>query len=143
NSGGARSATVTVGSQTFTANQSAPPAPSDWSNQDIGNVGVAGATTADQSGTVLTVTGAGADVWGTADALQYAYRTLNGDGSIVARVVTTSNTAPWVKAGVMIRGSVAANSAQAFMLVSYSKGLAFQRRTANGGISTSTAGATS
>ena len=50
-----------------------------------------------------------------------------------ARVTSVSNTAAWVKAGVMIRGSLDANSAQAMMLVSYSKGLAFQRRTATEG----------
>ena len=34
----------------------------------------------------------------------------------------------------MIRASLDADSAQAMMLVSYSKGLAFQRRTATGGL---------
>ena len=85
--------------------------------------------------------GAGADVWGTADALHYAYQTLTGDGSVIARVTSVSNTAAWVKAGVMIRNSLSANASQAMMLVSYSKGLAFQRRTVNGGTSTSTSGA--
>jgi regulation of enolase protein 1 (concanavalin A-like superfamily) len=56
-------------------------------------------------------------------------------------VTSVSNTNAWVKAGVMIRNSLSANAAQAMMLVSYSKGLAFQRRTGNGGTSTSTAGA--
>jgi hypothetical protein len=41
----------------------------------------------------------------------------------------------------MIRNSLSANASQAMMLVSYSKGLAFQRRTVNGGTSTSTPGA--
>ena len=120
-----------------------PPAglPSPWAHTDIGAVGVAGDASYDSGTATFTVKGAGADVWGTADALQYAYQSITGDGSIVARVVSTSSTAAWVKAGVMIRGSLAANSAQAFMLVSYSKGLAFQRRLANGGTSTSTPGA--
>jgi regulation of enolase protein 1 (concanavalin A-like superfamily) len=142
NSGGARAATVTVGGQTFTANQSAPPPPTNWSNQDIGAVGVAGATTSDSTGTILTVTGAGADVWGTADALQYAYQTLSGDGSIVARVTSVQNTNAWTKAGVMIRETVDPGSAQAFMLLSYSKGTAFQRRDATGSTSVSTTGTT-
>jgi hypothetical protein len=119
-----------------------PPAlPTGWSHQDIGAVGLAGDATYDSGTSTFTIRGAGADVWGTADALQYAYTTLAGNGSIVARVASTSNTAAWVKAGVMIRGSLDAGSAQAFMLVSYSKGLAFQRRTVNGGTSTSTPGA--
>jgi regulation of enolase protein 1 (concanavalin A-like superfamily) len=108
---------------------------------DIGAVGAQGDATYDSGTQTFTVKGAGADVWGTADALQYAYTSLTGDGTIVARVISTTNNAPWVKAGVMIRASLNANSAQAFMLVSYSKGLAFQRRTTTGGISTSTAGA--
>jgi regulation of enolase protein 1 (concanavalin A-like superfamily) len=118
-----------------------PSLPSGWSHLDIGAVGVQGDATYDSGTQTFTVNGAGADVWGTADALQYAYTSLNGDGTIVARVISTTNNAPWVKAGVMIRASLNANSAQAFMLVSYSKGLAFQRRKTTGGTSTSTAGA--
>ena len=78
--------------------------------------------------------GAGADVWGTADALQYAYRQVTGDGWIVARVTSVTNTNAWTKAGVMIRETTGAGSAQAFMLVSSSKGQAFQRRTTTGGV---------
>ena len=120
-----------------------PPAtlPVPWADGDIGNVGAAGSAAYDDPTSTYTIKGAGADVWGTADALHYAYQSLTGDGSIVARVTSVSNTAAWVKAGVMIRESLDANSAQAMMLVSYSKGLAFQRRTATGGLSTSTSGA--
>ena len=117
-----------------------PGLPASWSQSDIGAVGLAGDATYDSSSATFTVKGAGADVWGTADALHYAYTTLTGDGSIAARVVSTSNTAAWVKAGVMIRASLDTGSAQAFMLVSYSKGLAFQRRLVTGGTSTSSPG---
>jgi regulation of enolase protein 1 (concanavalin A-like superfamily) len=87
------------------------------------------------------VTGSGTDVWGTADAFHYAYRALTGDGTIVARVASVQqNVNAWVKAGVMIRETLDPGSAHAFMLVSASKGVAFQRRGATGGISTSTAG---
>ena len=115
--------------------------PASWADRDIGSVGLAGSATYDSGSATFTVKGAGADVWGTADAFHYAYTTLTGDGSIAARVASTSNTAAWVKAGVMIRATLDANSAHGFMLVSYGKGLAFQRRTATGGTSTSTAGA--
>ena len=79
-----------------------------------------------------TVSGAGEDVWGTADAFNYAYQTLSGDGQIVARVVTVANVASWTKAGVMIRGGDGANAAFAFMIVSAGKGAVFQYRTATG-----------
>ena len=87
-----------------------------------------------------TVTGSGADVWGTADQFNYAYRAWTGDGTLIARVASEQNVSTWVKAGVMIRATPAADSAHAFMLVSPAKGTAFQRRGVAGGASVSTAG---
>ena len=122
---------------------SGPPSnvPPGWSHADVGNTGAAGYVTYD-SGT-FTVGGAGADVWDSADALQYAYRPLDGDGSIVAHVASVQAVANWTKAGVMIRGSVSPSSAQAFMLVSAGKGVAFQRRRTDGASSLHTAGSAS
>jgi subtilisin family serine protease len=119
-----------------------PPA-SEWSHADVGSTGAAGNSTA--SGGTFQVTGAGADVWGAADAFQYAYQTLNGDGSIVARVTSIEYVNSWTKAGVMIRNSLSPSAAQAFMLVaaSPSKGVPFQRRTADGAGSVSTSGSQS
>src|SRR6185436_16118563 len=84
-----------------------PPVPAPWQQQDIGAVGMPGYGEFDGDSTVFTVAGAGADVWGAADALHYVYAPLNGDGTIVARVTAVQNTNVWVKAGVMIRESVA------------------------------------
>jgi hypothetical protein len=112
--------------------------PSGWSHQDIGSVGVAGS--ASYSSGTFAVNGAGADIWGTADALHYAYQSLSGNGQIVARVASVSNVAAWTKAGVMIRGSLAANAAMAIMLVSPSKGTALQYRTSAGASAASIAG---
>jgi regulation of enolase protein 1 (concanavalin A-like superfamily) len=131
-----------TGNETYTI-AAAPPAegalPAGWQTQDIGAVGMAGSASF-ASGT-FNVTGAGADVWGTADALRYTYTTLNGDGQITARVATEQPVNVWTKAGVMIRDSEASGSRQAFMLVSPGKGNAFQRRVETGGVSTNTAGA--
>ena len=137
-------ATATFDNVTVTTTATPPPAlPAGWSHADVGSTGAVGDASA--SGGTFTVTGAGADVWGTADALHYAYRTLTGDGSIVARVTTIENVHAWTKAGVMIRNSTSPSAAQAFMLVAASpvKGVPFQRRTANGGSSVSTAGSQS
>ncbi|HEX4566931.1 MAG TPA: hypothetical protein VH138_09885, partial [Vicinamibacterales bacterium] len=112
--------------------------PLGWTDTDVGAVGAAGAVTY-TSGT-FTVLGSGNDVWGTADAFNYVYEPLSGDGTIVARVATISDEANWVKAGVMIRGSLSDSSAQAFMLVSHAKGVAFQRRVSDDNTSVSTAG---
>jgi regulation of enolase protein 1 (concanavalin A-like superfamily) len=112
--------------------------PPGWASQDIGSVGVAGATSAGAGS--VTLSGAGADIWGTADAFRFAYRALDGDGSITARVVSVENTDVWAKAGVMIRESLSAGSRHATMFVASGKGLAFQRRTSTAGTSSSTAG---
>jgi regulation of enolase protein 1 (concanavalin A-like superfamily) len=115
--------------------------PTGWIDADVGNTGAAGSAT--YSNGTFTVKGAGADVWGTSDAFNYVYMPMSASGWIVARVATVSDQANWVKAGVMIRGSLDPSSAQAFMLVSHAKGVAFQRRTADGNASVSTPGSTS
>jgi regulation of enolase protein 1 (concanavalin A-like superfamily) len=86
------------------------------------------------------VTGAGADIWGTADAFRYVYQPLTGDGQIVARVASVQYTAAWVKAGVMIRADLTPGSPHGMMMVTPGKGNNFQRRIVSGGTSTSTAG---
>ena len=112
--------------------------PAPWQSQDLGAVGVAGSASA-AAGT-FTIRGSGADVWGTADAFHYVWQPLSGDGDIMVRVASVENVAAWVKAGVMIRERLTADSPHAFMIVSAGKGLAFQRRVAAGGISTSNSG---
>jgi phosphatidylserine/phosphatidylglycerophosphate/cardiolipin synthase-like enzyme len=115
--------------------------PTGWSNGDVGNTGAAGS--ASYASPTFTVRGAGADVWGTSDAFQFAYTTLSGDGTIVARVATIQNVAAWTKAGVMIRGSLSPSSAFAFVMATPGKGVAFQRRPADGSSAANTAGSTS
>jgi hypothetical protein len=95
------------------------------------------------TGGTFTVAGAGADVWGAADAFHFVYQPLAGDGEIVARVATLDRTHDWAKAGVMIRETLAAGSTHASVFVSAARGVAFQRRTTTGGTSVSTAGSLS
>jgi len=55
----------------------------------------------------MTLAGDGTDIWNNSDDFVYAYKTLTGDGTMVARVTsvgTGSNT--WAKGGVMIRDSI-------------------------------------
>lgn len=114
----------------------APPPP--WVSGDIGSVGIAGSATYVNGS--FTVKGAGADIWDASDAFRFVYQPLNGNGEIVARVVSIQNTNAWAKAGVMIRESTAANAKNAFMAVTPGNGLTFQRRLASGGSSTYTGG---
>jgi regulation of enolase protein 1 (concanavalin A-like superfamily) len=110
--------------------------PSGWMTRDIGAVGRAGSAV--QSAGVFTLTGAGDDIWHTADAFRYAYVPLASDGTIVARVAEVQNVNAWTKAGVMIRQTVDPGSAHASMLVTPDKGISFQRRTTGGGASVAT-----
>ena len=118
-----------------------PTLPVPWVTQDIGAVGKAGSASFAAATGTYSVSGAGADIWGTADALRFVYQTLSGDGQIVARVASVQNTNAWVKAGVMIRADLTPGSAQAMMMVTPGKGNNFQRRLTNGGVSVGTAGA--
>ncbi len=84
----------------------------------------------------LTLTGDGTDIWNNADDFTFAYKTLAGDGSIVARVVSVgTGTNTWAKGGVMIRGDLTAGSTDAYMVMTggSGNGASFQYRlTANG-----------
>ena len=86
----------------------------------------------------FTMTAAGTDIAGNADEFHYAYKTLNGAGSIVARVNSIQDTNPWAKAGVMIRETLDAGSKHALACVTPSQGVASQGRTATDGTSFST-----
>jgi hypothetical protein len=133
-------ATATFDGVTVSSGGALPAAlPDDWAHGDVGDVSIAGDAT--HEGGTFEVTGSGADIWGAADAFHFAYTTLTGDGAIVARVTSIpQGIHAWVKAGVMIRASLAADAPHAFMLASAEKGMAFQRRAAAGGISTHTSG---
>jgi len=87
----------------------------------------------------FTVTGSGADIWDTADQFHYAFKTLTGPGSIVAKVESLENSDPWAKAGVMIRDSLEPGSKHAFACITPSNGVASQGRVDTDGASFSTA----
>jgi hypothetical protein len=104
----------------------------------VGAVGTSGS--AREDGGAFIVSGSGLDVWGTEDAFQFVYTTLQGDGTITARVASVDALHAWTKAGVMLRQSLDPSAPQAFSLVSAAKGQAFQRRPAFGTVSTHTPG---
>jgi hypothetical protein len=116
---------------TYRAYLAAGVLPSPWLTRDIGKVGLAGS--ASYSAGTFTARGAGHDIWGSADAFRFVYRSWRGDGEIVARVVNLENTDPWAKAGVMIRNTDAASAAHASMLITPANGVNFTRRTTAGG----------
>lgn len=122
---------------TVTSSGGSLPAP--WSTQNIGSTGVAGS--ASYSSGTFTVAGSGADIWANADAFRFVYQGLNGNGEIVARVASQTNTDNWAKAGVMIRESLTAGSRHATTVITPANGVSFQRRVTTDGTSTSTTNA--
>jgi hypothetical protein len=116
------------------------PAAAIWTSADVGATSPAGSASLDIGTGIAVVAGAGDDIWGTADAFQFYYQPLSGDGEIVARVASVQNVRSWTKAGVMMRDTLDPSSAQAMMVVSAAKGTAFQRRISAGGLSTNTTG---
>ena len=111
-------------------------APRDWTRHGLtdlslwfrGYPGSVGSFVEAPAGT-FTMTASGTDIWGTADEFHYAFKTLTGPGSIVARVNSVENTHAWAKAGVMIRETLDAGSKHVFACVTPGSGVSFQRRT--------------
>jgi regulation of enolase protein 1 (concanavalin A-like superfamily) len=101
--------------------------PTSWTDLDIGAPGVTGS--ANYSGTTFTVSGSGADIYGTADQFHYVYQTTSSTSvSITARVATQTDTNVWAKAGVMIRASTAAGSTYVGIYITPGKGASLQYR---------------
>jgi regulation of enolase protein 1 (concanavalin A-like superfamily) len=112
--------------------ESLPP----WQMQSIGTSQGFGST----DSTIFGLAGGGSDIWGTADAFEYASVPWIGDGTITARVRGLEDTSPWAKAGVMFRESLTTNSKHVFFLVSAERGSSLQYRAATGGQSAEAAG---
>jgi hypothetical protein len=82
--------------------------------------------------------GGGADIWGSADAFQFASAGFTGDNTIVAFVTAMQNTDPWAKAGVMFRNDTGVGSMFADAFVSPGNGVYLQWRTTTAGACGST-----
>jgi hypothetical protein len=85
-----------------------------------------------ENGGTISVSGSGSDIWYAADQFNYAYRSLTGDGEIIARVTSQTNTDGWAKAGPMIRQSLTASSAHAMIQMTGGNGVQFQYRVSDG-----------
>jgi len=76
----------------------------------------------------FTMSASGRDIWDAADDFRFAYKSLNGDGSIIARVDSIVNTNAWAKGGVMIREGLDAGAKHAMVVVSPGNGVQFTWR---------------
>ena len=117
-------------------NATVPALPEPWGNTDIGSVGLAGSTVDQYSGKVFIVQGSGSNIWGAADEFQYAYQPFSGDGEIVCQISSISpDVDDYMKAGLMFRESLTANSKNALVYITPENGNAFQFRQTTGGSS--------
>jgi outer membrane protein assembly factor BamB/regulation of enolase protein 1 (concanavalin A-like superfamily) len=114
--------TTVFDSFTFTSSSSSLPVP--WTDSDVGSPALAGS--ASYSGGLFTVKGSGGDIWGSADQFNYVSQSLTGDGTIVARVTSQSNTDLWAKSGIMIKQSTTSGSSYALLAVTPGNGITFQ-----------------
>jgi hypothetical protein len=76
----------------------------------------------------ITMSGGGADIWYAADEFRFAYKRLNGNGTIVGKVESLDNTDPWAKGGVMIRESLEPGSRFAAVYATPGNGVRYQAR---------------
>jgi CubicO group peptidase (beta-lactamase class C family) len=98
---------------------------------DIGDTGATGSTSS--SNGVYTIRGAGSDIEYSSDSFRFLYRSLDGDGQVVARIQDVTETNTWTKVGLMVRDSLATNAKNGFMFLRPSQGSGFQYRDATGG----------
>ena len=111
--------------------------PRDWTENGINTLtiwfrGNPSALIEEPAGTYM-ISGAGTDVWDTADQFRYVFKQLSGAGTISAQVLSVQNTNAWAKAGVMIRESLEPGSKHAFVCITPGNGVAFQNRPTTGG----------
>lgn len=113
---------------------SSPPC-STWKSSDVGSVGLGGASTCDP----IRLSGSGADIWGTADAFQFLWQPITGDGELVATLTSpvansgTGGTSPYAKAGLMIRQSLDPGAPEVILDVRPGGGIEFMTRSLTGG----------
>ena len=122
----------------------------NWTGNGATHVGLwvrgypaATAVAVTETGGKMDLTGAGEDIWNTSDEFTYAFKTLTGDGTLAARVVSNgAGSNAWAKGGVMIRDSLNGGSTHAMMVITAhtaasaaGNGASFQYRAATDGTS--------
>ena len=108
-----------------------------WKSEEIGD-GTKGSVKfengADQRQGTFTVTAITGDIWDAADTAMYVYKEAEGDMEISARIVEHNPANPdWGKAGLMIRQSIDADAANAFLNLTGNSGLKLIHRDTTGG----------
>jgi hypothetical protein len=122
-------ASVTFGSTATDPNRLGPLS-AGWSQQDVGDVSIAGR--AGHSNGAFAVRVAASDIGERADAFHFVFHRTQGDGEILARVVAIEGADRLARAGVMLRESLRADAPFVFKGVSANGASAFQSRSEGG-----------
>ncbi|MEN6333528.1 MAG: discoidin domain-containing protein, partial [Phycisphaerales bacterium] len=85
----------------------------------------------------VTMSAGGTDIWDVADQFRFAFKQLNGNGTLIAKVESLDNTNEWAKAGVMIREDLSAGSRFAAVYATPGQGVRYQARLISLGAATS------
>src|ERR1700738_140016 len=104
-----------------------------WQAQDVGTVGLTGS--GNFANGTFTVSGAGTQVWSTADGMNFEYQSLSGDGMIIARLASFTGSTGVSQAGLMVRESLNAGATNFF--TAYQSGSAYLSDRVSTGASTS------
>ena len=79
----------------------------------------------DNGNNAYTMSSSGTDIWNNGDQFRFAYKQLNGNGSITVRVDSIGNTNVWAKAGPMIRETLDTGSRNAYIAVTPGNGVSY------------------
>ncbi|MFA5552215.1 MAG: right-handed parallel beta-helix repeat-containing protein [Trueperaceae bacterium] len=118
----------------------ADPGSLTWISVAIGYDEVSTPAVETTASSMIELTGAGKDIWGTGDEFRFMYTTLRGNGSLTVRLDDLSAEDGWSKAGVMIRDGLAPDAVNALIHVSRDNGAVFQARLAAGQNTVNSAG---
>jgi hypothetical protein len=104
---------------------------SPWGASDVGTVAIPGIAYNNSNATVSLTEGSD-DIWNQSDDFLFDYQALNGNGSITAELNSQTSASTYIKAGLMIRNSLASDDVMA-MVADPSAGPLFEWRTTVGG----------
>ena len=120
---------------TLTVTAAVPGLPSPWADTDVGSPPIAGS--ASYAAGVFTLKGSGADIFGSNDQFNYLYQPSSGNGTIIARVSSVTNTSSNAKAGIIWKASTTAGSPY-ILIAAAPSGLVKVQYNFSGSISSST-----
>lgn len=106
------------------------PLSSPWQKIEVGTFGSAGLAT--QESGRFYVESYGSNIGGTTDNFGYIFQTLNGDGSIVARVASSNMASYNQRTGIMLRESLDSNAAFTMIAQYPHSGITAEMRSASG-----------